>query len=99
MDGSLDLKTTSGNIVGSVRALDRSRKLKAASVSGDISLRIPKNAGVNVSVHSVSGDFSSNLALPKSDATVGTNVSGQINGGGAPISFSTVSGSMKLTGY
>lgn len=99
MEGNVDLKTTSGSIEESVRALKGSNHLKAASVSGDISLRIPKNTGANVSAHSISGGFSSNLGLPKADQTVGTNVGGQINGGGATISFSTVSGSMTLTGH
>jgi hypothetical protein len=97
--GSLDLKTTSGAIEGSARALGASGHIRAASVSGNIALRIPRNSGADVSARSVSGNFSSNLGLPKPNQTVGTNLSAQLNGGGATISLGTVSGSMQLTGY
>jgi len=96
--GSLALKTTSGAIDGSVRTLNRSTRVSAASVSGDVSIGIPKNSGASVSAHSVSGSFSSNLALPKPNETIGTNLNAMLNGGGAAISFSTVSGAMSLTG-
>ena len=96
--GNLNLKSTSGTIVGAVRELTPKSQLTAASVSGDILFKIPKHAGASISAHSVSGDFSTNLGLPKTNQTVGTTVNANLNGGGAKISFSTVSGSISLNG-
>ncbi len=97
--GNLTLTTTSGSIDGSAASLAPGSQLTGGSVSGDIVFRIPKHSGASISARSVSGDFSSNLDVPKTSQTVGTNVSANLNGGGAKISFATVSGSMTLTGF
>jgi len=97
--GNLNLKTTSGTIVGSARTVSPGIQLSAGSVSGDVSLRIPRSSAANIGAHSVSGDFSSNLGMPKPNGTVGTSLNATLNGGGAKITLSTVSGAMTLTGF
>lgn len=98
VEGSLDLSTTSGAITASVVTVKPGQRTHLTSVSGDIEVTVPKKAGLDVTASSVSGDFSSNFSLPSQEKTVGTSVNGAVNGGGAAVTFSTVSGSMTLTG-
>lgn len=96
--GSLDLGTTSGDIVASVSSVSPSQRFKLYSVSGDTTLRIPKRAPADLKANSISGDFSSNLPVRSEMRTVGSQVDQKINGGGAQIALNTVSGAIKLTG-
>ncbi|MBV8727457.1 MAG: DUF4097 family beta strand repeat protein, partial [Candidatus Eremiobacteraeota bacterium] len=59
--GNLNLKTTSGAAAGTAHTVTAASQLSVGSVSGDVSLRIPRHAGANITARSVSGDFSSNL--------------------------------------
>ncbi len=99
VDCALDLTTTSGDIFASVVSVKPPSHLRLASVSGSITLTVPKNTAAGVKAGSVSGDFSSTFPIKSVDRTIGASVNDRINGGSdAQITFSTVSGAMTLNG-
>lgn len=81
--GSLKAASTSGNI--SFRLVsedDRQREIRASSVSGEVTIQIPQNIGLNLTTSTVSGEISA----------PGVNKTG----GASNLDVATVSGKIKI---
>jgi DUF4097 and DUF4098 domain-containing protein YvlB len=68
---------------------------KFNSVSGDIRLLVPSTCSCKVEMHSVSGDFSTNLPVNQSNHTRG-NHSARVGTGGVDVLLNSVSGDLML---
>ncbi|MGI9628233.1 MAG: DUF4097 family beta strand repeat-containing protein [Longimicrobiales bacterium] len=96
--GIAEASTVSGDIdVEMATATDHD--LDFETVSGDITVYLPEDLGADVRFSSLTGDFETDLAVSvtrRRDGLVGSSVRGQLGGGGARLSFSTVSGNVEL---
>lgn len=97
--GAVDVSNTSGGASVTLRqAVLQPVRIKA--ISGSIRLALPPDAAFNLDVDTVSGSFSSafdiTISGKQSGHVPGEDISGKVNGGGAPVELSTVSGSITL---
>ena len=84
----LSAKAASGNVSCVIKKAAGRCELR--TVSGEIMLSMPDDAGFTVRIDSVSGDFSSDLALKKSGSTY------VYKDGGAEVFLKTTSGDMTI---
>jgi len=90
---SAKVKTVSGDVHLQSGLSEGPYKFNA--VSGDIRLLVPATCNCNVEMHSVSGDFSTNLAVNQSKHSHG-NHTARVGTGGVDVSLNSVSGDLML---
>ncbi len=96
--GLVEARTVNGEIDIEIGTLDW-RDLSFATVSGDITLTLPRSAETEVEFTSVSGDFDSDFDVRYTrdrDRLVGSHIEGVIGDGDRSLSFKTVSGDVRL---
>ena len=89
MSGSIDIE------IGSADWDD----LSFSTVSGDITLSLPRGIDTEVEFESLSGDFSADFDVrieSQRDRWIGSRLRGTIGDGGRRLSFNTVSGDVRL---
>jgi len=98
VSGPLVLSTISGNININFTTLAKDRPISLASVSGEIDVTIPPATGVNVELETISGSIYSDFDFPSGDKKMrrigGNNISTSLNGGGADLKITNVSGNI-----
>jgi hypothetical protein len=73
------------------------RGLRASSISGDVELRFAGRVDADVTIDSISGSVSTQLDDVRVTKATESSFRGTIGSGGAPISISSVSGTVRLT--
>lgn len=104
VSGDVELETASGeatgrSVSGSVRATVRGRSaapLRFSSVSGDLTISLPRDIGADVEMRTVSGDLSSDFPLTLGGRVRPRNMTARIGAGGRRLDLSTVSGSVRI---
>jgi hypothetical protein len=90
-----NLNTVSGDLVLDT-PLSRDGHYLAKTVSGDLLLRVPSDTGATVQLKTTSGDV--HCDLPVDIIRAGRRFwQGRINGGGAAVEMSSVSGDLRIT--
>ena len=95
---SIEAHSVSGGVEVSVDELTGRGDFKFHSVSGDVTLSVPRDFGADLSMTTVSGDIDSDFPI-----TIGgtgrvnrRSVNGRIGSGGRKLDVSTVSGDLRL---
>ncbi|TVQ20721.1 MAG: hypothetical protein EA382_14525 [Spirochaetaceae bacterium] len=91
--GSVECKSVSGDVSLSMRAPET--MIAVTSVSGDVVVRVPRDAAIDVHASTISGDISSELPLAD-ERRARRSLSGRMNSGGIAATVSTVSGDASL---
>ncbi len=92
----LDANGVSGDVTADID-LDPLGGMKVATVSGEVTLRLPAEADAQVNLHSLSGDVRSEFAeLRRSSAPASRSVSGNLGAGSGQVSVTTMSGRVIL---
>lgn len=98
--GPIVLSTISGNIDLKLGNLPKDRPISVASVSGDIDVTLAPAAGANVELRTVSGSIYSDFDLQPDKGNMrrvgGNSIKTPLNGGGAALTLSNVSGNIYL---
>lgn len=100
--GPVVLSTISGSINLKLGNLPKERSVSIACISGDIDISLAPTAGVDLQMHTVSGSIYTDFDLASKDKgdmkRVGgnSNISTQLNGGGAKLNLANVSGNIYL---
>lgn len=98
VSGPLVLSTISGNININFTTLAKDRPISLASVSGEIDVTIPPTTGVNVELQTISGSIYSDFDFSNDDKKMrrigGNTISTSLNGGGADLKITNVSGNI-----
>ena len=109
--GDLDVETRSGEITladhsGAVKATSRSGRVSldgqprrpwdVGTRSGDVDVRLPADAAVELDVHTRSGSVDSNRPLQVRDVRSRQRVRGTVGNGGGRLAVSTRSGSVRI---
>ena len=95
--GRFNAKTTNGDLTLQLRDIANGAPMDIETVNGSVVLGLPSNAGANLKVQNMNGNFSSEL--PMSAATAPTNVGAfhaRLGTGGGEISVRTVNGAIHL---
>jgi hypothetical protein len=104
VSGDVELETASGeasgrSVSGSVRATVRGRAttpLRFSSVSGDLTVSLPRDLGADIEMSTVSGEMSSDFPLTLGGRFQRRRMEARIGGGGRRLELSTVSGSVRI---
>jgi hypothetical protein len=92
----LDAKTVSGSVTADVD-LGKSSRLRVATVSADVALRLPSAADARVDLRSTSGRVLTEFdSLQAGRSAVSHSVSGTLGTGSGQVSVTTLSGRVRL---
>lgn len=100
--GPVVLSTISGSINLKLGTPSKDRSVSIACISGDIDISLAPTAGVDLQMHTVSGSIYTDFDLASKDKgdmkRVGgnSNITTQLNGGGAKLNLANVSGNIYL---
>lgn len=100
--GPVVLSTVTGNIDISFGALRKDKPTALASIGGDIDIKLPSNAGVNLEISTVTGNVYSDFDFPAGTENKdvkqvgGPKISTQLNGGGTDLKITSIRGNIYL---
>lgn len=94
---SVRANTVSGDVDVQVDELTGTGALNFHSVSGDVTLEVPREFGADLSMSTVSGDINSDFPITLGNGRMSRrSLSARIGSGGRRLDVSTVSGDLKL---
>ncbi|HUJ30643.1 MAG TPA: DUF4097 family beta strand repeat-containing protein [Candidatus Acidoferrum sp.] len=95
--GRFSAKTTNGNLRLQLRQLEDGGPMNIETVNGSVVLGLPSNAGADLKILSMNGDFSSELPVTSTAGTLASRTfHAKLGRGGSPISVRTVNGGIRL---
>jgi hypothetical protein len=93
---SVTATSVSGNVDVDVEALTGPGDLRFTSVSGNVSLRLPRALDADVTLKTVSGELDSDFQLTLEGRMSRRSLGGRIGRGGRTLHLTTVSGDIRL---
>lgn len=93
---SLDANSVSGDVEATVDALQGNGDLRFHTVSGDVTLDLPKTLDADLSMSTVSGDFDSDFPVTLNGRMQRRRIEARIGKGGRRLDIQTVSGDVRL---
>lgn len=95
--GDVGLSTVNGNIDAEFAQLEGQQRVKAETVNGRVTLKLPENANVEVSADTLNGGISAgDFGLEVEKGFVGSDLNGKIGDGSARLNIDTVNGAIKI---
>jgi len=95
--GDVGLSTVNGSIDAEFTRLEGQQRVKAETVNGRVTIRLPDNADVEVSADTLNGGISAgDFGLEVEKGFVGSDLNGKIRGGSARLNIDTVNGAIKI---
>lgn len=93
---SLQANSVSGDIEAQLDALTGSGDLAFRSVSGDVTLSVPKDFAADLRMRTVSGELTSDFPVTLNGGFGRRQIDARIGGGGRRLDISTVSGDVRI---
>lgn len=97
ISGAVDVSTVNGKVELELDRVDRDG-VSLQTVNGGIDLVLPQDAPASVTASCVNGSIKTDGLPLTVEGARRHNLRGDLNGGGATVSLSTVNGSVRLTG-
>lgn len=95
--GDVGLSTVNGSIDAEFTRLEGQQRVKAETVNGRVTIRLPDNADVEVSADTLNGGISAgDFGLEVEKGFVGSDLNGRIGDGSARLNIDTVNGAIKI---
>ena len=95
--GDVGLSTVNGSIDAEFTQLEGQQRVKAETVNGRVTLKLPENANVEVSADTLNGGISAgDFGLEVEKGFVGSDLNGKIGNGSARLNIDTVNGAIKI---
>ena len=94
--GEVAAVTVSGDVTARLDAVAPGTSMELKTVSGDVRLALPRNAGFDLDMSTVSGDLESDFPLAMRGRFNRRSISARVNDGGSDLRVSTVSGDVRL---
>ena len=95
--GDVGLSTVNGSIDAVFSRLDEDQRVKAETVNGRVTIKLPADADVEISADTLNGGISaSDFGLEVDKGFVGSERNGQIGNGSARLNSDTVNGGIKI---
>jgi hypothetical protein len=88
--------SVSGDIEAHIEALTGGGALRFTSVSGNVSLQLPRSLDADVTMRTVSGELDSDFQLTLQGGVGRRSLNARIGRGGRPLTLTTVSGDVRL---
>jgi DUF4097 and DUF4098 domain-containing protein YvlB len=91
------IETVNGSVSASFAKFTGSQKANCESVNGRVTVKLPEDANASVTAETINGGIDgSDFGLKANKGFVGRDLEGEIGGGSARLSLSTVNGSIKI---
>ena len=98
--GDVGLSTVNGSIDAVFTRLEGQQRVKAETVNGRVTIKLPKNADVEVSADTLNGGISAgDFGLEVEKGFVGSDLNGKIGNGSARLNIDTVNGAIKIRSH
>lgn len=98
--GDVSLSTVNGSIDALFTRLEGQQRVKAETVNGRVTIKLPKNADVEVSADTLNGGISAgDFGLEVEKGFVGSDLNGKIGNGSARLNIDTVNGAIKIRSH
>jgi len=95
--GDARLSTVNGSIDAEFSRLEGQQSVKAETVNGRITIKLPADTDVKVSADTLNGSINGrDFGLETDKGFVGSDLNGNIGGGSAKLNIDTVNGSIKI---
>ena len=95
--GDVGLSTVNGSINAEFSRLEGEQRVKAETVNGRVTIKLPANADVEVSADTLNGGISAgDFSLEVEKGFVGSDLNGKIGNGSARLNIDTVNGGIKI---
>lgn len=95
--GDVGLSTVNGSIDAEFSRLEGEQRVKAETVNGRVTIKLPANADVEVSADTLNGGISAgDFDLEVEKGFVGSDLNGKIGNGSARLNIDTVNGAIKI---
>jgi DUF4097 and DUF4098 domain-containing protein YvlB len=109
VNGSLELRdlaadarlsTVNGSVDAEFARLEGQQRVKAETVNGRVTIKLPANADVEVNADTLNGGINGrDFGLETDKGFVGSDLNGKIGNGSARLDIDTVNGSVKIQNY
>ena len=97
LSGDVGLSTVNGSIDAEFSRLEDEQRVKAETVNGRVTIKLPANADVEVSADTLNGGISAgDFGLEVEKGFVGSDLNGKIGKGSARLNIDTVNGGIKI---
>lgn len=93
---AVSARSVSGDVHADIEALTGQGDLRFTSVSGDVSLQLPRSLDADFTMKTVSGELDSDFQLTLQGGMSRRTLSGRIGRGGRELYLTTVSGDVRL---
>ena len=94
--GRFSARTTNGNVRIALHGLEGSGPLSLETVNGTVELGLPGDAGADLEVLSLNGDFRSELPVLVKNSVGARGFRGRLGRGGGPLRIHTVNGAIRI---
>jgi len=95
--GDVGLSTVNGSIDAEFTRLEGQQRVKAETVNGRVTIKLPENADVEISADTLNGGINaSDFGLEVEKGFVGSDLNGKIGEGSARLNIDTVNGAIKI---
>lgn len=95
--GDVGLSTVNGSIDAEFTQLEGQQRVKAETVNGRITIKLPENADVEINADTLNGGINaSDFGLEVEKGFVGSDLNGKIGDGSARLNIDTVNGAIKI---
>ena len=97
--GRFEARSTNGNIYMELRRLGDAGESEAATletVNGTVVLSLPAETDSDLEIHSLNGDFSSELPVERRASSGGRELRCRLGAGGSPLRIRTMNGAVRL---
>ncbi|MDH3902246.1 MAG: DUF4097 domain-containing protein [Xanthomonadales bacterium] len=95
--GDVGLSTVNGSIDAVFSVLEGDQRVKAETVNGRVTLKLPESADVEISADTLNGGIhASDFGLKVDKGFVGSDLNGKIGNGNARLNIDTVNGAIKI---
>jgi len=95
--GDAKLSTVNGSVDATFARLEGQQNVKAETVNGRVTIKLPENADVEINADTLNGGINGrDFGLETEKGFVGSDLNGKIGNGSARINIDTVNGSIKI---
>ena len=94
--GAFSAHTTNGDLRLELHRLHRTEPLDAGTVNGSILVALAPDANAELDVHTLNGDFRSDLPVSIQDSNDSREFRGRLGHGGTPLALRTVNGAIRI---